>query len=71
MTNRTFKLIRLYLGFNQDQYAKYIGVAYSSVCEIESGNRAVSDYIQSKLAKKFDPDDGFDTFVERTRKLSL
>ncbi|MDL5039512.1 helix-turn-helix transcriptional regulator [Heyndrickxia coagulans] len=65
------KAIRYYLGESQARFAKRIGVAPSTVCAIEKGQRDITDYIRAKLLRIESglPDD-FYTFYNRFRKSS-
>ncbi|GGH72758.1 hypothetical protein GCM10010978_09960 [Compostibacillus humi] len=70
MTKETFKLIRWYLRMNQEQFAEYLGVTYSTVAAIESGERGISENVRGKIAHKFDASDpDFLEYVKRYQAL--
>ncbi|MEI3596745.1 MULTISPECIES: helix-turn-helix domain-containing protein [unclassified Oceanobacillus] len=70
MNKETVKLIRWYLKMTQEQFSEHIGVTYSTLAEIESGNRRVSGNVEGKIAHAFNPNDpGFIEFVERHQAL--
>lgn len=69
MNNETFRDIRNYKQMTMRQFASWLGVSLSTVCEIENGNRNVSHYVKAKLAHKFDITDDFLQFRERKSKL--
>ncbi|KPD00595.1 Helix-turn-helix domain protein [Geobacillus sp. BCO2] len=68
--NETFKLIRLYFGMSQRDFAKHIGVSPATVGLIEANCRPVSEYVRAKLAAKFNLTDEFLDYIENYRKLS-
>ncbi|MEH7505136.1 helix-turn-helix transcriptional regulator [Neobacillus drentensis] len=70
MTGEKFRLIRLYSGMSQRDFADYIGVSVATVAHIELGNRTVTPMVMSKLADKFDLTDDFLKYVEKYRRLS-
>ena len=70
MTGEKFRLIRLYSGMSQRDFAEYIGVSTATVAHIETGNRVVTPMVTSKLAEKFDLTDDFLSYVEKYRRLS-
>jgi DNA-binding XRE family transcriptional regulator len=45
------KAIRYFLGESQASFAKRIGVAASTICAIEKGQRDITDYIRAKLVR--------------------
>ena len=58
MVNRTLLAARLreareYLGFSQDEVAKYLGIARSALSNIETGHRRVDALELSKLARLY------------------
>ena len=70
MNGSKFRLIRLYSGMSQKDFAEYIGVSTATVAHIELGNRTVTPMVTSKLAEKFDLTDDFLKYVEKYRRLS-
>jgi len=54
MNIRQLKLIRLFLGMTQVEFAEHIEVAPSTVAKIEAGFIAVSDVTRSRVLRKFD-----------------
>ncbi|QIZ11020.1 helix-turn-helix transcriptional regulator [Priestia megaterium] len=65
-----FRLIRLYSGMSQRDFAEYIGVSTATIAHIETGNRTVTPMVKSRLAEKFDLTDDFLKYVDRYRRLS-
>jgi transcriptional regulator with XRE-family HTH domain len=61
MNKMKAKAIRYYLGESMEKFSKRIGVAASTVCAIENGQREVSDYVRAKLVRIENelPDDFF------------
>lgn len=68
MESETFRLIRLYTGKSQRQFAEYLGVSSATVAYIETGQRKVTPNIKGKLAAKFDLTDDFFLYIEKYRK---
>jgi DNA-binding XRE family transcriptional regulator len=68
MTSELFRLIRLYSGKTQREFANFIGVSNATVGYIETGQRAITPNIKSKLAAKFDLSDDFYAYIEKYRK---
>lgn len=63
------KAIRYYLGESQEKFSKRIGVAASTICAIEKGNRDITDYIRAKLIRiEANLPDDFFIFYEHFRK---
>lgn len=56
MTNQQLKLIRLYLGMTQREFANYFGLAESTIAKIEVNIIGVSDVTRAKILRKFDVD---------------
>jgi DNA-binding XRE family transcriptional regulator len=66
MTNQTLKLLRLYHGLSQREFATKIGVAESTIGKIEAGWQGVSDVTKAKVLRNFDiSDNEFMAFCER------
>lgn len=54
----------------QEQFAEHIGVTYTTVAEIEAGNRKISGNVQGKIAHKFNASEPkFIEYVERHEAL--
>jgi transcriptional regulator with XRE-family HTH domain len=70
MTGEKFRLIRLYSGMSQRDFAEYIGVSTATIAHIEGGNRTVTPMVKSKLAEKFDLTDEFLAYVQKYKRLS-
>jgi transcriptional regulator with XRE-family HTH domain len=70
MKGETFRLIRLYSGMSQRDFAEFIGVSTATIAHIETGNRKVTPNIKAKLATKFDLTEDFLSYVEKYRRLS-
>jgi transcriptional regulator with XRE-family HTH domain len=70
MNGEKMRLIRLYAGMNQRDFAQYVGVSTATVAHIELGNRNVTPNVQAKIAEKFDLTDDFLVYVEKYRRLS-
>ncbi|GAA0427277.1 hypothetical protein GCM10008934_16330 [Virgibacillus salarius] len=63
MTSTQLKLIRLYLGLTQKDFATYVNVAESTIAKIEAGFTGVSDVTKARVYRKFDiTEPGFITF---------
>jgi transcriptional regulator with XRE-family HTH domain len=69
MTRETFRLIRLYSGKSQREFADFIGVSNATIGYIETGRRPITPNIKAKLAAKFDLTDHFFVYIEKYRKL--
>jgi DNA-binding XRE family transcriptional regulator len=69
MSNDKFRMIRLFLSMTQQEFARHLDIAYSTVYGIEAGNRKVSEKVQSKIAHKFEVTDKFIAFTERVKQL--
>lgn len=70
MDKEIVKLIRFYLKQSQQEFAKYLGVTYTTIADIESGHRKVSDNVLGKISHIFDASDPeFISYVERNQKL--
>lgn len=54
MSNRQLKLLRMYSGLTQREFAELIGVAPSTVAKIEAGFTYVTDATKAKILRKFD-----------------
>ncbi|GGJ49682.1 helix-turn-helix transcriptional regulator [Virgibacillus salexigens] len=54
MTNTQLKLIRLYLGLTQKDFATYVNVAESTIAKIEAGFTGVSEVTKARVYRKFD-----------------
>jgi len=71
MNKELFMEIRLFNGLSQAEFAKSVGVSNATVCRIESGERSISDFIRSKVARKYDiTSDEFKEWRERYHKLA-
>lgn len=57
MKNELIKDIRHYLGMTQEEFAKWLGVHYSTIALTEANYRNVSDKLAAKIALKFDVTD--------------
>lgn len=68
MTGEMFRLIRLYTGKSQREFAEFIGVSSATVGYIETGQRSVTTNIKGKLAAKFDLTEDFFDYIEKYRK---
>ncbi|SIS54117.1 helix-turn-helix domain-containing protein [Salimicrobium flavidum] len=69
MTNEQFRLIRLYLGITQREYAKLIGIPKPTVSKIEAGYTIVTEKNKAKVIRKFDPEK--DEFIEFRRRMKV
>lgn len=69
MTNQQLKLIRLYLGMTQKEFANYFGLAESTIAKIEVNIIGVSDVTRAKILRKFDVDDP--EFIEFCAKMAV
>ncbi|MEH7374927.1 helix-turn-helix domain-containing protein [Neobacillus drentensis] len=70
MNVERFKLIRLYSGMNQRDFADFVGLSTATVAHIELGNRNVTPNVQAKIAAKFELTEDFLTYVKNYRRLS-
>jgi transcriptional regulator with XRE-family HTH domain len=70
MNGEKFRLIRLYSGMSQRDFAEYIGVSTATIAHIELGNRVVTPMVKSRLAEKFDLTNDFLAYVEKYSRLS-
>lgn len=57
MKSAQVKTIREFKGMTQPQFAKWLGVASSTIAQVESGHREVSEALASRIALKFDVTD--------------
>ena len=53
MDRRLFVRIRKLGGFNQEQYARRIGISRALVAAIEVGNRRIMPYVMEKVTAEF------------------
>ena len=66
MTSKQLRMLRLYRGETQKEFAKSIEVANSTVAKIEAGLVGITDVTKSRVYRKFDMlDEGFMTFCQR------
>ena len=71
MNDDLVRTIRHYKGMTQPQFAEWLGVAESSIAQVESGHRRVSDRLSARIALKFDvTDDDFIAYRERHKQTS-
>ena len=68
MTGLTVRAIRLHYGLSQREFAKHLGVSYSTISAIESGRRKVTKNMRIKIAQTFDLNDDVITAIERAHK---
>lgn len=62
------KAIRYFLEESQEKFGRRIGVAASTICAIEKGQREISDYIRAKLVRiETSLSDDFFIFYEHFR----
>jgi transcriptional regulator with XRE-family HTH domain len=54
LDKKTFKLIRLFHGYSQEEYAELLGVNQSSVAKAELGRVPITDRMRAKVARHFD-----------------
>ncbi|WML30245.1 helix-turn-helix domain-containing protein [Neobacillus sp. OS1-32] len=60
------KALRYYVGESMEVFGKRIGVAASTICAIENGQRDLSDYVRAKLIRlETQMPDEFFIFYER------
>ncbi|CAN7225395.1 helix-turn-helix transcriptional regulator [Rossellomorea sp. LjRoot5] len=69
MSNEKFRMVRLFLDMTQQEFARHLDIAYSTVYGIEAGNRRVSDKVAAKIAHKFEITDEFMAFADRVKRL--
>lgn len=69
MTGLTVRAIRLYYGLTQREFAKLLGVSYSTIGAIESGRRKVTKNMRIKIAQTFDLTDEVIAAIERAHKV--
>ena len=66
MTPKQFRMLRLYRGETQKEFAKSIEVANSTVAKIEAGLVGITETTKSRIYRKFDLlDEEFMTFCQR------
>ncbi|WP_338753413.1 helix-turn-helix transcriptional regulator [Bacillus sp. FJAT-52991] len=53
MDAQTFRNVRLYLGYDQSEFAKLLGVRNTYVSMMENGTKPVSDAVRMKIARQF------------------
>ena len=68
MTGEMFRLIRLYAGKSQRDFADYLGLSSATIAYIESGSRPITPYVKGKLAAKFDLNDDFFDYIKKYNK---
>lgn len=54
MNSDLIKSIRYFKGMTQPQFSEWLGVAESSIAQVESGHRNVSEALKGKIALHFD-----------------
>lgn len=66
MTNEQVKLIRLYSGLSQEEFAKEVGLGTSTIAKIEVGYAKVTDRVRARILRKYDlTNPEYITFCER------
>lgn len=69
MTGEQLKELRGTLGLTQKEFAKMVGVGYSTIANIESGARTMSLLTRAKIVQKIPFDEGLFIFADKSRKL--
>lgn len=69
MTGEQLKELRGTLGLTQKEFAKMVGVGYSTIANIESGARTMSLLTRAKIVRKIEFDEGLFIFVDKSQKL--
>jgi len=67
MRNELIKDIRMYKGMSQKQFSRWLNVHYSTIANVESNHRPVSENLADIIALKFDVSDP-DFVAYRERK---
>ncbi|MET4561559.1 transcriptional regulator with XRE-family HTH domain [Lysinibacillus parviboronicapiens] len=70
MTGKQLQDLREALVMSQRDFAKLVGVSYSTISNIESGARTMSLMTRAKIVKKVQFDEGLFIFVDKSRKLN-
>ncbi|UOQ48136.1 helix-turn-helix domain-containing protein [Gracilibacillus caseinilyticus] len=66
MTPKQMKLLRLYEGLTQKEFAEKVDLALSTVAKVEAGFVDVSDVTRSRVLRVYDLQDaGYLAFCER------
>ena len=66
MTVKQLKLLRLFHGLTQKDFAKEIGVSENTIAKIEANYSEVSTATRAKVLRRFDPSDkDFIEFCQR------
>lgn len=68
MTQKQLKLLRLYTGLTQAEFAKGVGIAPGTLAKMEVGLMPISTTNRAKILRKYDLlDDSFLAFCERMK----
>lgn len=70
MTGKQLKDLREALVMSQRDFAKLVGVSYSTISNIESGARTMSLLTRAKIVQKIQLEEGLFIFVDKSRKLN-
>lgn len=70
MTGEQLRDLREALVMSQRDFAKMVGVSYSTISNIESGARTMSLMTRAKIVQKVPFDEGLFIFVDKSRKLN-
>jgi transcriptional regulator with XRE-family HTH domain len=63
--------IRLYMGESMEEFSKRIGVAASTISDVENGHRDVSDRVRAKLIRlELQMPEDFYAFYDKFRNKS-
>lgn len=71
MDKFTLMDIRGYMDLTQEEFAQWLDVSTATIGMIESGQRAISPNIRSKLAHRFEITDDFIEYRRRKSKLKF
>jgi transcriptional regulator with XRE-family HTH domain len=65
------RAIRLFMNESMEEFAKRLGVAASTISDVENGHRDITDYIRAKLIRlELQMPSEFISFYERFRTKS-
>lgn len=70
MKGEQLKELRGSLSMTQRDFAKMVGVGYSTIASIECGARTMSLMTRAKIVQKVPFDEGLFIFVDKSRKLN-
>ena len=70
MTGEQLRDLREALVMSQREFAKLVGVSYTTISSIESGARTMSLLTRAKIVQKVQIDEGLFIFAQKSQKIN-